>query len=75
MEAAPLRRTVNNEYAPTPPPPPPVFSIKPASPYTWVKPGSNNVSRIVPSRKPDVDRERERVRDYKVIARSSMVNV
>ncbi|XP_076384637.1 uncharacterized protein LOC117229397 isoform X4 [Megalopta genalis] len=24
MEAAPLRRTVNNEYAPTPPPPPPV---------------------------------------------------
>ncbi|XP_033341719.1 uncharacterized protein LOC117229397 isoform X3 [Megalopta genalis] len=72
MEAAPLRRTVNNEYAPTPPPPPPVFSIKPASPYTWVKPASNNVSRIVPSRKPDVDRERERVRDYKVIARSSM---
>ncbi|XP_031834298.1 uncharacterized protein LOC116427731 [Nomia melanderi] len=72
MEAAPLRRTVNNEYAPTPPPPPPVFSIKPASPYTWVKPASNNVSRIVPSRKPEVDRERERVRDYKVIARSSM---
>ncbi|KZC09145.1 Polymerase delta-interacting protein 3 [Dufourea novaeangliae] len=72
MEAAPLRRTVNNEYAPTPPPPPPVFNIKPASPYTWVKPTSSNITRIVPSRKPDVDRERDRVRDYKVIARSSM---
>ncbi|XP_076182808.1 uncharacterized protein LOC143154757 isoform X2 [Ptiloglossa arizonensis] len=69
---APLRRTVSNEYAPTPPPPPPVFSIKPASPYTWVKPTSSNVTRIVPSRKPDVDRERDRARDYKIIARSSM---
>lgn len=75
METAPLRRTVSNEYAPTPPPPPPVFSIKPASPYTWVKPTSSNVTRIVPSRKPDVDRERDRARDYKIIARSSMVNI
>ncbi|XP_076627452.1 uncharacterized protein LOC143344836 [Colletes latitarsis] len=73
METAPLRRTVSNEYAPTPPPPPPVFSIKPsASPYTWVKPASTNITRIVPSRKPDVDRERDRARDYKVIARSTM---
>ncbi|KAK2583234.1 hypothetical protein KPH14_009251 [Odynerus spinipes] len=67
----PLRRTVNNEYAPTPPPPPPVFSIKPSSPYTWVKPTGNNVTRILP-RKPDVERERERVRDYKIMARPSM---
>lgn len=72
MEAAPLRRTVSNEYAPTPPPPPPVFSIKPSSPYTWVKPTSSNATRIIPSRKPDIDRERERPRDYKIIARSSM---
>nr|XP_012144331.1 PREDICTED: uncharacterized protein LOC100876206 isoform X2 [Megachile rotundata] len=72
METAPLRRTVSNEYAPTPPPPPPVFSIKPASSYTWVKPASSNITRIVPSRKPDVEREHERARDYKVIARSSM---
>ncbi|CAK9834591.1 Polymerase delta-interacting protein 3 [Anthophora retusa] len=72
MEAAPLRRTVSNEYAPTPPPPPPVFSIKPASSYTWVKPTTANVTRMVPPRKPEVDRERERGRDYKVIARSSM---
>ncbi|KAG7209143.1 hypothetical protein KM043_015286 [Ampulex compressa] len=71
IESPPLRRTVSNEYAPTPPPPPPVFSIKPASSYTWVKPTSSNVTRIVP-RKPDVDRERERVRDYKIVARSSM---
>lgn len=75
MEAAPLRRTVSNEYAPTPPPPPPVFSIKPSSPYTWVKPTSSNATRIIPSRKPDIDRERERPRDYKIIARSSMVNI
>ena len=72
METAPLRRTVSNEYAPTPPPPPPVFSIKPTSPYTWVKPTSSNVTRIIPSRKPEIERERERARDYKVIARSSM---
>ena len=75
METAPLRRTVSNEYAPTPPPPPPVFSIKPASSYTWVKPASSNITRIVPSRKPEVEREHERARDYKVIARSSMVNM
>lgn len=73
MESAPLRRTVSNEYAPTPPPPPPAFSIKPTSSYTWVKPTSSNVIRIVPSRKPDDDRERERARDYKVIARFPMV--
>lgn len=72
METAPLRRTVSNEYAPTPPPPPPAFSIKPASSYTWVKPTSSNVIRIVPSHKPDDDRERERARDYKVIARFPM---
>ncbi|XP_033202900.1 uncharacterized protein LOC117164143 isoform X1 [Bombus vancouverensis nearcticus] len=72
MESAPLRRTVSNEYAPTPPPPPPAFSIKPTSSYTWVKPTSSNVIRIVPSRKPDDDRERERARDYKVIARFPM---
>lgn len=72
MEAAPLRRTVSNEYAPTPPPPPPVFSIKPTSPYTWVKPASSNVIRIVPSRKAEIERERERARDYKVVAHSSM---
>lgn len=75
METAPLRRTVSNEYAPTPPPPPPVFSIKPASSYTWVKPASSNMTRILPSRKPEVEREHERARDYKVIARSSMVNI
>ncbi|XP_076755312.1 uncharacterized protein LOC143426071 [Xylocopa sonorina] len=72
METAPLRRTVSNEYAPAPPPPPPVFSIKPASSYTWVKPTSSNLTRIVPSHKSDVDRDRERARDYKVIARTSM---
>lgn len=75
METAPLRRTVSNEYAPTPPPPPPAFSIKPASSYTWVKPTSSNVIRIVPSHKPDDDRERERARDYKVIARFPMASV
>lgn len=68
----PLRRTVNNEYAPTPPPPPPVFSIKPSSPYTWVKPAGSNVTRIVPSRKSDIDREREKARDYKIMARPVM---
>lgn len=72
MDSAPLRRTVSNEYAPTPPPPPPAFSIKPATSYTWVKPTSSNVIRIVPPRKPDEDRERERARDYKVITRFPM---
>ncbi|XP_066598430.1 polymerase delta-interacting protein 3-like [Prorops nasuta] len=72
MEAAPLRRTVSNEYAPAPPPPPPVFNIKPVSPYTWVKPPSSNMSRSVPLHKSDLDRERDRVRDFKVVARSSM---
>ncbi|XP_017878739.1 polymerase delta-interacting protein 3-like isoform X2 [Ceratina calcarata] len=71
METAPLRRTVSNDYAPTPPPPPPVFSIKPTT-YSWVKPASNNLTRIVSSHKPEMDRERERMLDYKVIARSSM---
>lgn len=70
-DMAPLRRTVNNEYAPTPPPPP-VFGIKPSSLHTWVKPSGNNVTRIVPSRKADIERERERVRDYKIMARPSM---
>lgn len=72
MESAPLRRTVTNDYAPTPPPPPPVFSIKPTTSYSWVKPASNNLTRIVSSRKPEMDRERESLMDYKVIARSSM---
>ncbi|XP_032667808.1 nucleolin 2-like [Odontomachus brunneus] len=62
-----LRRTVSNEYAPTPPPPPPVFNIiKPSSPYIWVKPTSSNVTRIAP-RKSDIERERERQRDYKMM--------
>jgi hypothetical protein len=70
MDSAPLRRTVSNEYAPTPPPPPPVFSINPPSPYTWVKPASSNITRI-PARKSDIERERERQqRDYKLVARS-----
>ncbi|KAI4481206.1 PREDICTED: polymerase delta-interacting protein 3-like [Polistes canadensis] len=73
VDIMPLRRTVNNDYAPTPPPPPPVFSIKPSSPYTWVKPaGGNNVTRIVPSRKSDIDRERERIREYKIMTRPFM---
>ncbi|XP_014485829.1 PREDICTED: uncharacterized protein LOC106750193 isoform X2 [Dinoponera quadriceps] len=66
MESPSLRRTVSNEYAPTPPPPPPVFNIKPSSPYTWVKPASSNVIRISP-RKSDIERERERQRDYKIM--------
>lgn len=72
MDSPSLRRTVSNEYAPTPPPPPPVFSIKPTSPYTWVKPTNSNVSRIT-TRKSDIEKERDR-RDYKVVAHSSMVN-
>lgn len=72
MDSSSLRRTVSNEYAPTPPPLPTVFNIKPTSPYTWVKPASGNVTRIA-ARKPDIDRERERQRDYKIVARSSMV--
>ena len=70
MDSPSLRRTVSNEYAPTPPPPPPVFNI-PTSPYTWVKPTSANVTRI-PARKSDIERERERQRDYKLVPRSSM---
>lgn len=72
MDSPSLRRTVSNEYAPTPPPPPPVFNI-PTSPYTWVKPTSANVTRI-PARKSDIERERERQRDYKLVPRSSMVS-
>lgn len=72
MDSSSLRRTVSNEYAPTPPPPPPVFNI-PTSPYTWVKPASTNVTRI-PARKSDMERERERQRDYKLVPRSSMVS-
>lgn len=64
---------MSNEYAPTPPPPPPVFSINPSSPYTWVKPPSSSAARI-PARKSDMERERERQRDYKLIVRSAMVN-
>lgn len=64
---------MSNEYAPTPPPPPPVFSINPTSPYTWVKPASSNAVRI-PARKSDMERERERQRDYKLVVRSAMVN-
>ena len=33
------------------------------------------MTRIIPSRKPEIERERERARDYKVIARSSMVGI
>ncbi|KAF7386494.1 hypothetical protein HZH68_013626 [Vespula germanica] len=72
VDIMPLRRTVNNDYAPTPPPPPPVFSIKPSSPYTWIKPTGNNVTRIIPSRKSDIERERERVRDYKIMTHPFM---
>ncbi|XP_051159912.1 polymerase delta-interacting protein 3-like [Leptopilina boulardi] len=68
MDSPPLRRTVNNEYAPSLPPPPPVFNIKPATPYTWVKPsgslGKNSIVR---------KQESERPRDFKVIAHNSMV--
>ncbi|XP_018361140.1 PREDICTED: polymerase delta-interacting protein 3-like isoform X1 [Trachymyrmex cornetzi] len=68
-----LRRTVSNEYAPTPPPPPPVFNINPISPYTWVKSRNTNVTRI-PARKSEMEKERERQRDYnKLAARSAMV--
>lgn len=70
MDSPSLRRTVSNEYAPAPPPPPPVFNI-PTSPYSWVKPTSTNVARI-PARKSDIERERERQRDYKLVPRSSM---
>lgn len=62
---------MSNEYAPTLPPPPPVFNIKPSSPYTWVKPTSSNITRIAP-RKSDMERERERQRDYKIM--TSMVS-
>lgn len=72
-DSSSLRRTVNNEYAPTPPPPPPVFSINPISPYTWVKSRNTNVTRIQ-ARKSEVEKERERQRDYKLVARSAMVN-
>ncbi|XP_011051382.1 PREDICTED: uncharacterized protein LOC105144274 isoform X1 [Acromyrmex echinatior] len=68
-----LRRTMSNEYAPTPPPPPPVFNINPISPYTWVKSRNTNVTRI-PARKSEIEKERERQRDYnKLAARSAMV--
>lgn len=72
-ESPSLRRTVSNEYAPIPPPPPPVFSINPISPYTWVKSRNTNVTRI-PARKSEIEKERERQRDYKLTARSTMVN-
>jgi len=64
---------VSNEYAPTPPPPPPVFSINPISPYTWVKSRTTNVTRI-PARKSEIEKERERQRDYKLTVRSAMVD-
>ncbi|XP_018403278.1 PREDICTED: uncharacterized protein LOC108780163 isoform X2 [Cyphomyrmex costatus] len=68
-----LRRTVSNEYAPTPPPPPPVFNINPISPYTWIKSRNTNVTRI-PARKSEIEKERERQRDYnKLASRSAMV--
>ncbi|XP_024889013.1 uncharacterized protein LOC112465616 isoform X2 [Temnothorax curvispinosus] len=70
-ESPSLRRTVSNEYAPTPPPPPPVFSINPISPYTWVKSRNTNVTRIQ-ARKSEIEKERERQRDYKLVARSAM---
>ncbi|XP_012524484.2 uncharacterized protein LOC105829943 [Monomorium pharaonis] len=71
-DSSSLRRTVSNEYAPTPPPPPPVFSINPISPYTWVKSRNTNVTRV-PARKLELEKERERQRDYKLAARSAMV--
>lgn len=64
---------MSNEYAPTLPPPPPVFSINPISPYTWVKSRNTNVTRIQ-ARKSEIEKERERQRDYKLAARSAMVN-
>lgn len=64
---------MSNEYAPTPPPPPPVFSINPISPYSWVKSRNTNVTRIQ-ARKSEVEKERERQRDYKLATRSAMVN-
>lgn len=71
---------MSNEYAPTPPPPPPVFNINPISPYTWVKSRNTSVTRI-PPRKSEIEKERERQRDYdkeillnKLAARSTMVN-
>ncbi|XP_033229846.1 uncharacterized protein LOC117181363 [Belonocnema kinseyi] len=67
IDTPPLRRTVSNEYAPSLPPPPPVFNLKPASPYTWVKP-SSSLGRNAAIRKP----ESERPRNFKVIARTSM---
>ena len=70
MDSPPLRRTVNNEYAPSLPPPPPVFNLKPASPYSWVKP-SNILGRNASIRKPEV----ERSRDFKVMAHTSMVKI
>ena len=70
MEAPPLRRTVSNEYAPTPPPPPPVFNMKSVTPYSWVKQPIGGALRSAPTRKP----EPERPRDFKVIARTQMVN-
>lgn len=73
MDSASLRRTVSNEYAPTPPPPPPVFNINPSSPYTWVKPASSSGAARIPVRKSDImERERERQRDYKLVVRSAM---
>lgn len=66
MDTQPLRRTVNNEYAPSLPPPPPVFNLKPATPYTWVKP-SNSLGRNASVRKMDS----ERPRDFKVVAHTS----
>ncbi|KAL0125690.1 hypothetical protein PUN28_004633 [Cardiocondyla obscurior] len=71
-DSSSLRRTVSNEYAPTPPPPPPVFNINPISPYTWVKSRNANVTRIQ-ARKSELEKERERQRDYKLAARSAMV--
>lgn len=68
IESPPLRRTVSNEYAPTPPPPPPLFNIKPSGAYTWVKPPGSSLGRIPSSRPVDMDRPR----DFKIVARTSM---
>ncbi|XP_012264492.1 uncharacterized protein LOC105690915 [Athalia rosae] len=68
IESAPLRRTVSNEYAPTPPPPPPVFNIKPSGTYTWVKPPGSHLGMIPSVRQAEM----ERPRDFKIIARNSL---
>lgn len=76
LDSTSLRRTVNNEYAPTLPPPPPVFSLKPSSPYTWIKP--SNPTRSASIHQVEIERERERerdrARDFKVVAHQSLVS-